>query len=346
MSRRSPLTATAGPTVHQAPDVSVLVTVHNEQARLPLLLSALAGQTLAADRYELVVVDDASEDDTREVARRHPGARVVALPTHSGLAAGRNAGIRAATGRLIAFTDGDCLPHETWLERGVERLSETGADVLVGGIEMPLGPGSSLAALVDATIYLNQASYAQAGFGAGANLWFRRDVFARFGLFNERVGLYGDETELCQRAVRNGARLVYAPDVRLVHPPRRRARDVLRKSLHLGATLAAHRRFGSGPLQAQRPLFAQWRRYLPRRRVDGLERLRGEELADARARLAALYLGQYALVRLPHLIGDLAGELRYGLGGGERPERSDEPLPVLAAADRGEPVGLEHQLAA
>ena len=323
-----------------SPELSLVVTVRNEAARLPTLLDALGRQTLPTRRYELLVVDDASEDDTRAIAGRHPGAQVIALPAHAGLPAGRNVGVRWALAPVIVFTDGDCVPSADWLERGLERLRETGAEILAGGIDMPLSSHPSIAALVDATVYFDQEGYTRAGFGAGANLWISREVFERFGLFNERVGMYGDEAELCQRAVRGGARLVYAPDVSLVHPPRWRLRDLVRKSYLQGRGGAAHRRFGSGALHEQRPLFLSWRSYAPRRRIRGVDRLRRQAFQPSRSQLLGLYLGQYAMVRLPRLLGAVAGEVRHAVGGPARASSPQPPVLLPPLANGGEPSWL------
>ena len=305
--------------------VSVVVTVRNEERRLPGLLAALGRQTLPRERFELVIVDDASRDGTLALARRHPGARVVALPAHLGLPAGRNAGIRRARAPVVALTDADCIPHDDWLERGVTALAESGADILAGGISLPLDSGSPLAAIVDASVYMNQDAYVRMGFGAGANLWFRRELFERVGFFNELLGMYGDEAELCQRAVASGARLLYDRNVAVVHPLRTRFADVIRKSFMQGFGLAAHRRFGSGQLHGTDRLFLCWRSWVPGRRVTGRERLLAQSFVPTTLQLVGMYLAQYATVRLPLLVGDLAGEVLHS--------RTAAALPERAAAD-------------
>ena len=138
---------------------------------------------------------------------------MIESPIHVGLPRGRNIGIRACRAPIIAFTDADCVPDRDWLERGIERMEHDGADILAGGITIPIDHDDSTAAFVDSATYLDQERYARRGFGAGANLWVRRDVFERAGYFNEELEAYGgDEEDLCHRAVANGARLVYAPE--------------------------------------------------------------------------------------------------------------------------------------
>src|SRR3954451_19061576 len=108
----------------QAPlEISVVVATHNRATRLRALLDALASQTLPAEKFEVVVVDDGSRDDTPAVLARAAaaidgGPRTVVLtqPVAGGPAAARNRGWRAASAPLVAFTDDDCRPTATWLE--------------------------------------------------------------------------------------------------------------------------------------------------------------------------------------------------------------------------------------
>jgi GT2 family glycosyltransferase len=292
------------------PEVSVVITARNAASELPILLGRLRAQTLARGRFEIVVVDDASDDETAAVVALDETIRLIRCPEHVGLPRGRNIGIRAATAPVIAFTDADCVPDPDWLECGLARLDESDADLLAGGITIPVGRSPSIATLVDSATYLDQERYTQRGFGAGANLWVRREVFDRFGVFREELRAYGgDEEEFCQRATTAGARIVYAPEAHVSHPPRERLRDLSRKAYKLGYGLAAHRRHNPGPLGQQPRLFLQPRLYLPRRRIYRLERLR-TAYTPTRMQLLGMYVVQHLFVQVPAMVGDLMGEVR------------------------------------
>jgi glycosyltransferase involved in cell wall biosynthesis len=104
-------------------DLSVVVPSHDRPLRLRWLLNCLAEQTLAAERWELIVVHDSRGDETDELLREHPlrnavRVDVVALPAGSAAAAAkRNIGWRRARGSAVVFTDDDCQPPPEWLER-------------------------------------------------------------------------------------------------------------------------------------------------------------------------------------------------------------------------------------
>jgi len=103
------------------PMFSVIVPVRNAAGTLGACLQALAGQTVQASRYEVIVVNDGSTDATRQVAAGFaaPAALSVCcldIPP-SGPAAARNHGAAHARGELVLFTDGDCAPAPDWIEQ-------------------------------------------------------------------------------------------------------------------------------------------------------------------------------------------------------------------------------------
>jgi glycosyltransferase involved in cell wall biosynthesis len=97
--------------------LSVIVCAHNEARFLPACLHSLLAQTRVHD--ELVVVNNASTDETRAVAQQIPCVYVVDEP-RKGLVVARETGRRAATGDILVYLDADCRAPLTWLER-VER---------------------------------------------------------------------------------------------------------------------------------------------------------------------------------------------------------------------------------
>src|SRR4051794_5156121 len=103
------------------PEVAVVVATHDRARRGGELVESLRRQTLQADRFEAVFVDDGSTDDTvavleRERERGGLNMQVIALPDSAGPSRARNRGWRASSAPLVAFTDDDCLADPGWLE--------------------------------------------------------------------------------------------------------------------------------------------------------------------------------------------------------------------------------------
>lgn len=225
------------------PLVTVVVPVRDGAGSLARCLDALAAQEDAAP-YEVVVVDNGSTDRSAEVAAgHHIGARVVTEPTPGSYAA-RNAGVAAAAGSILAFTDADCEPHPGWLDAGA-RAAEN-AD-LVGGRVVATADPLDPVERYDAALYLDQEAFvAEQGFAATANLFVRTDVAREVGGFDATLRSGGD-LEFCQRAVHAGYRLVYAPDAVVGHRPRSSYGELWRLHRRLGAGWAVLARQGKRP---------------------------------------------------------------------------------------------------
>ncbi|MEO7360453.1 MAG: glycosyltransferase [Gemmatimonadaceae bacterium] len=107
--------------------ISVIVPARNESKIIRQCLSALRAQSLPADQFEIVVVDNGSTDDTVEIAQQFTD-RVYSFP---GVAVGklRNSGAKLAQGDVLAFIDADCLASEHWLEGARDGLADGGVAV-------------------------------------------------------------------------------------------------------------------------------------------------------------------------------------------------------------------------
>jgi GT2 family glycosyltransferase len=115
---------------------SVVIPTHNREKSLRRCLLAVTSQDYPD--YEMIVVDDASQDGTADmVSLEFPHAIYLRQRSNLGPAAARNRGIREATGEVIAFTDDDCVPPSNWLfslSAGFETYPEASA---VGGLQEP-----------------------------------------------------------------------------------------------------------------------------------------------------------------------------------------------------------------
>jgi glycosyltransferase involved in cell wall biosynthesis len=286
------------------PLVSVVVPVHNAAPQIPGLLGALAGQSAPRELFEVLVVDDASTDASAEAVRAHGIARLLGASRRAGSYAARNLGIENAQGRYLAFTDVDCRPAATWIERGLAVIDAGDCDLLAGRVDMPLGRRPGVAAMLDAARHLDQERYATQGFAATANMWAGRDAFERYGRFNAALRAGGD-AEFGKRAVGAGARLRYAADVVVRHPPRTGLRELARKEFRIG--------HGHGQRIYERDAStrddAVWctdlRMWLPPRDIQGLDRLRRRGYDPRGRERRALLFAQYLAAHLPMMAGSL-----------------------------------------
>ena len=219
------------------PSISVVVPVHNGADALPALLRALALQR-GAGEVEVVVVDNNSTDATAALAAASPVVTNVVVETRPGSYVARNAGWRASSGEVVAFTDVDCEPEPGWLAALV-RAIETGAE-LAGGAVVPGPPPPGLWAgwwaAYDRTMYLDQSdNVGFNGFAATANLAVRREVLEELDGFDAALASGGD-VRFGRRAIAAGHRLEWVPEAVVLHRPR----------AGLRATWSLWRRLGRG----------------------------------------------------------------------------------------------------
>ena len=235
----------------EAVRVSVVIPVYNDATSLDKCLRALREQTYARDEYEVVVVDNASEEDIGAVVAPYDRARIV-YEGRRGSYAARNKGVREAEGEIIAFTDADCLPAPSWIEQGVRRLTEDDGCDLVGGriefyFEIPGRPTPP--ELFDSTHYLDQETYVRKqNFAATANAFTWRRLFDDVGLFDDTLRSGGD-TEWGRRVKNGGGTICYAEEARVRHPARRTYAALRRKKLRVVEGTVQTRRAHGYPLR-------------------------------------------------------------------------------------------------
>lgn len=160
------------------PVASVIVPAFNAASTLPATLEALGAQVLT-DPFEVIVVDDGSSDGTVEVARAASLPVTLLEQPNLGPAAARNRGAAAASGRVLAFTDADCVPEPDWLAAGLAALER--ADLVQGAVR----PDPTVARLpFDRTVWVSRES----GLYECASLFVRREAFDRVGGFEDWLG--------------------------------------------------------------------------------------------------------------------------------------------------------------
>ncbi len=174
-------------------DISVIVPVYNSAAFLERSIAGLLQQDYDPSRYEILLVDNNSADDSKSLIRRCPRVRLLEEPVQSSYAA-RNRGVRESSGELLAFTDADCVPSRNWLSAMARAMENPHVQVGLGSRE-PDGASFTaklLAAYDDARIqYILENRRQRSYFAFTNNMAIRRSAFLRYGPF-ETVARGGD----------------------------------------------------------------------------------------------------------------------------------------------------------
>ncbi len=191
--------------------VSFVIPAYNEERRLPDVLASIE-RALARGAYdvEVIVVNNASTDRTREVAESHPRVLVVEEP-RKGMVRARQAGFMRASGDLIANIDADTILPDGWLDRVLQEFNEDEKLVALSGpyIYHDLSVFHRVVTKIWYAIgYLSHlVNHYVLRIGAmlqGGNFVLRRRALESVGGFDTDIEFYGEDTDIARRISKVG----------------------------------------------------------------------------------------------------------------------------------------------
>ncbi len=215
------------------PTVSVIVCSYNGGATLRDCLESLG--RLNYPNYEVVLVDDGSNDNTREIAAEFPNVRYIHQSNH-GLSHARNTGAHAATGEVLAYTDSDCMADVDWLYYLIGTLV-SGEFAGVGGPNVPPPAQGAVQAAVAAApggpshVLLTDTI---AEHIPGCNMAFYRWAFDHVGGFDVEYHAAGDDVDFCWRLQQCGYLIGFSPAAIVWHYRRFTIRAFLKQQRGYG----------------------------------------------------------------------------------------------------------------
>lgn len=214
----------------EAPDVSVIIPVHGKLAWTIACLRSIASHPTDVS-LEVIVVDDASPDDTANVLVRVEGLRLLRNEVNLGFVGSSNAGAVAARGRYLLFLNNDTQVTPGWLDRLVQTFVEEPRCGIVGSrLVYPDGRLQEAGGLVYADaqawnvgrfencedpryLFRRNVDYV-----SGASLMIKSSLFERIGGFDTRYApAYCEDMDLAFAVRNSGQRVIYEPASLIVH---------------------------------------------------------------------------------------------------------------------------------
>lgn len=197
--------------------ISIVIPVHNSEKTIEAVLEPLQLELRGAD--ELIVVDDRSNDNSREIASRL-GAKVISSSGNPGAAGARNTGAQDAAGEWVLFIDSDAVAPAGWREKLQHRIDQGPA--AVQATYSPAAAGSH-----PATFYKNFYYYYTftrrigSDYITGCGTFFfavKRTVFQELKGFDDRIpGATVEDADFAARLVGAGGRILMAPEIEVFH---------------------------------------------------------------------------------------------------------------------------------
>jgi glycosyltransferase involved in cell wall biosynthesis len=198
--------------------ISVVIPTYKRPHLLKKCLSALLHQKFNKREYEIIVVSDGPDAETRQlidaIIKTHVTAiRFLSLPLKKGPAAARNYGWLNARGRIIAFTDDDCLPDEYWLKEINDHINTDSVEAITGRVKVPLSQrptdyeqntaGLEKADFITANCACTKAALLKTGgFDEQFSMAWREDSDLEFKLISEHIPVRKIESAIVIHPVR------------------------------------------------------------------------------------------------------------------------------------------------
>lgn len=188
------------------PQISFVVPAYNEEAMLPVCLAAIRAEIERSGcDAEIVVVNNASTDQTAAVAAAVPGVAVVHEPV-KGLVAARRAGFGAARGVLVANIDADTQVPRFWIDRVLEAFARDAKLVAISGpydyFDVPIhirAVSRMFYGVGYATYAFNKHVLGVGSMVQGGNFVVSREALESIGGFSDEFQFYGEDTDIARR---------------------------------------------------------------------------------------------------------------------------------------------------
>ncbi len=202
---------------------SIIIPTYNRPDRLRTCLGAIAKIEYPKTNFEVIVVDDGSKIPLDPIVTEFKTLLDLKLlrQENAGPASARNAGAAIATGKIIVFTDDDCLPTANWLSNLATQF-ESNSQALIGGQTINALPenvySTASQLLIDYLYEYYNHGEATANFFASNNFAMPVEKFRSIAGFDTTFPLAaGEDREFCDRWLDGGGILVYAPQAQVYH---------------------------------------------------------------------------------------------------------------------------------
>jgi glycosyltransferase involved in cell wall biosynthesis len=207
------------------PFVNIIVPVYNGAAYIENCIGSLLRQSYPSEKYEVIIVDNNSTDNTAAVIKNYAVTYALEDRIQTSYAA-RNKGIQTALGDIMAFTDADCIADENWILNGVKPFENSHIGG-VGGRVKAYKPGNYIERyqarkdVFGQRKHLSRSKLLQReGKIVTCNAFYRKDVFAKIGLFNPTLVSGGDYDFSLRVQKETNYALHYEPDAIVYHQHR------------------------------------------------------------------------------------------------------------------------------
>jgi O-antigen biosynthesis protein len=221
---------------------SVIVPSYNSGRTVLRCLQALQNQETGYS-YEVIVVDSSNDGSGALIESHFPAVKLIRIAERTLPGAARNIGIETARGRILAFTDADCVVESHWLNKILQAHREESCGAVGGAVlnGLPLNPIAWSGYLLEFNEQLPNLPRRFVDFLPTCNVSFKRSVFERYGVFPTDVWP-SEDSIFAWHLSRAGERFLFDPGIRVKHIFRPHFRSFMDHQVRLGKASADARR--------------------------------------------------------------------------------------------------------
>lgn len=215
--------------IKNKPKLSILVCTYNRDYVLEECLKSLVNQTSPKNLYEVIIVDNNSTDNTKDIAYKYSKENnnfLYVKEVQVGLSIARNTGLSFSKASYVAFIDDDAKADDKWVEMIIKVIDEQKPDI-IGGPIFPYYKGMKPIWYKD--IYGSYSIFDKEGwvteelFFSGSNIIFKKKLLESYGGFNPSLGMHGknagyhEETAIQIKARKDGKKIFYSTNIKTFH---------------------------------------------------------------------------------------------------------------------------------
>lgn len=207
--------------VKEFPKISIVIPVYNAISTIDLCLESILNLNYPNNKFEIIVVDNGSDDGSDEVVKKHNVKLFYETLLKSSYQA-RNKGIVNSNGELIVFTDSDCIATPNWLTNLVKDWHDTSIGCYAGEV-LAYKPHTLVEKYSDRKQMISNKLALKCEYmpyTVTANTSYRKEVFERIGLFNPRLFSGGDNDFSWRMQKKTDLQIKYEPDAIVYHKHR------------------------------------------------------------------------------------------------------------------------------
>ncbi len=196
--------------------ISIIIPNYNGGSTIDKCLEAAFSSRY--DNFEVIVVDDCSDDDSIEIIKRYP-CKLVALKERSGASKARNRGAQNSKGKILFFIDSDCVIKEDALSIASRTYAAMGPDVVIGGTYTPMPYDNRFFSIFQSVFvnYSETKNIENPDYIATHAMVIDAETFRASGGFPESFMPIIEDVEYSHRIRRSGYRLIMNPDMLVQH---------------------------------------------------------------------------------------------------------------------------------